>query len=90
MKIITGMKPKRSTGYDGVSNKLLKQISQQIIKPLTHLINLSIDTNYVPPEWKTARIIPLYKSGPKDDCSNYRPISLLPTISKVVEKVINY
>jgi hypothetical protein len=83
------MASKRSSGFDGMSNYLLKQIRHNIDRPLAHLINLSLKLNYVPQEWKDAKIIPIHKGGARDNTGNYRPISLLSTLSKVIEKCVN-
>ena len=53
------------------------------------LINASLIYGYVPPEWKWARENPLFKNGKSNDMDNYRPISVLPTISKVLERVVH-
>jgi hypothetical protein len=79
---------KVSYSHDGISNKKLKAISKTIYFPLSHLINISIALDYVPVAWKTAKLVPLYKSGDATKTTNYRPISLLSTFSKVLEKVI--
>ena len=60
-----------------------------IVAPsLTHIINLSIITGIFPDEWKLARVSPIYKEGAKSDPNNYRPISVLPVISKLIERVV--
>jgi retron-type reverse transcriptase len=64
------------------------KVSRVISYPLSHLINISIKENYIPDSWKAAKIVPLYKSGDTTDTTNYRPISLLSTFSKVLEKAI--
>ena len=56
--------------------------------PLSHIINVSLDAGQFPQEWKAAKIIPLYKSGSKTNFDNYRPISVLPIVSKVIEKIV--
>ena len=88
-KIINGMKPKMSYGENGLSNKLLKHLIIELTYPLTTLINISLENNYVPSSWKVGKIIPILKSGEKNLCTNYRPISLLSTLSKVIEKVVD-
>ena len=82
------MKNKKSFGYDNMSNQCLKFIQKSISRPLTHLINVSIKNEYVPDWWKTAKIVPLLKTGDPTNPTNYRPISLLSTFSKVIEKII--
>ena len=88
-KIISNLYPKKSFGFDGISNEIIKQISSVIITPLCLAINKSIETGIVPESLKVAKIIPIYKSKDKQLLTNYRPISLLPNISKILEKVIH-
>ena len=90
LNTIKGLKPKTSFSFDYVSNKQLKFIAEEICEPLTHLINLSFRLSYTPPEWKRSRIIPIFKSGDKELVSNYRPIALLSTMSKILEKEMSY
>ena len=59
-----------------------------IITPLHHLINLSLETGYVPREFKIAKVVPVFKSGDKHNYTNYLPISLLSSFSKLMEKVV--
>ncbi len=82
------LKPKKSSGSDGISNKTLKQVESEIMKPLLKIINTSIEKNSIPKNWKTAKIVPVFKSGKKDESNNYRPVSLLPACSKLLEKVV--
>lgn len=67
---------------------ILKQISKFIVDPLTYLINQSFQTGVFPDVLKLARITPIFKSGVPTDVSNYRPISVLPTLSKIFEKCL--
>ena len=71
------LKPKLSSGQDSISTKLLKEIVPFIITPLHYLINLSLETGFVPPELKLAKIVPVFKDGTSHEFTNYRPISLL-------------
>ena len=89
MKIIARMKPKKSSSFDGITNFVLKQIVNEVVSPLTRMINVSLRTGLIPDAWKIAKVVPLYKAGREDDFSNYRPISLLPVLSKVIEKVVH-
>ena len=80
---------KKSKGFDDISNDLLKKIITEIAIPLEHVINLSIVNGIVPDKMKIAKVIPIHKKGDPLDISNYRPISLLSSISKVLEKIIH-
>lgn len=73
----------------GLNAKILKSTFHTIKSPLLFVINKCIQANIFPDELKYAKVSPLYKKGDKDDVSNYRPISILPTISKVFEKIIH-
>ena len=88
-KTINNLPTKNSCGYDDISSKLLKVIATVIIKPLTLLINQVLNTGIFPDKLKIAKVIPIYKKGDPQLFENYRPISLLPTISKVLEKIIH-
>ena len=77
----------KACGYDNISNSVLKLCADGIYKPLTHLINLSFSTGQYPTGWKLANVIPLFKKDDRQSKSNYRPISLLPSITKICEKV---
>jgi len=86
--IMNNLKAKNSTGDDGFSTKLLKTIKTEIVKPISILVNKSLEEGIFPSELKLTKIVPIYKSKNKESVDNYRPISLLPSISKIYEKVI--
>ena len=79
-KIIKKIKLKYSTGYDNISNKLIKHARTILVKPLTLLANQIIHRGEFPRQLKIARMKPLYKKGDESSFSNYRSISLLPSI----------
>ena len=79
---------KTSTGYDGISNKLLKGIKNSIITPLAIIFNQSMNQGIFPTAMKEAAVVPLFKSENSEILNNYRPISLLITVSKILEKLI--
>ena len=85
---ITKLSNKSSSGYDGISNKLLKLLNNSISYPLSIIFNQSIQTGIYPDKMKLAEVIPLYKGKDSDEIINYWPISLLITMSKVIEKLI--
>ena len=87
-KTIHKLKTKASCGYDGLSTKLLKQISCSISPTLAIIINQSIFTGIFPEKLKIAKVLPLFKKGDCHQFDNYRPISLLPSISKVIERIV--
>ena len=89
LKIIKSFKSKTSTGVDGLSNKILKTCQYEIIPYIQHIVNLSITTGKVPKQFKTAKVIPIPKSGSRLQVNNYRPISLLPALSKILEKWVD-
>jgi hypothetical protein len=86
---IRGLKVGKAPGPNGLSNRDLKHLPQQAIRPLVALFNAALLTQYFPPVWKHAIVISILKSG-KDPSlpSSYRPISLLDTINKLFEKIL--
>ena len=88
-KYIKSLPSKTSSGYDGISNVLLKGLVDVLKKPLSVVFNKSLSEGIFPNSMKAAEIIPLYKNKDKSQLSNYRPISLLPVISKVLEKLVH-
>ena len=87
-RIINKMQNKFSCGFDGVSNVLVKQLSEELVTPLAIIYNASLQMGVFPSRMKHAEIVPLSKSGPRNISSNYRPISLLLTLSKILEKIV--
>lgn len=87
--IIDKLKPKASSGVDCVSSKLLKFIKNVIVAPLTLIVNQTIETGIFPKKLKIAKVVPLYKKNESFLIENYRPISVLPSMSKVLERVMH-
>ena len=87
-KIIKLLKLKHSSGYDGISTKLIKISSSFISSPLTYICNKSLSSGIFPDRMKYAVVNPLFKKGDKSKTSNYRPISILSSFSKILEKVM--
>ena len=88
LKIIDRLYPKNSCGPDGISVKLIKEIKHEIIKSVTLITNQCILTGVFPDKLKIAKVIPIHKKDDKTQLENYRPIYILPAISKVIEMVI--
>ena len=81
------LKNKNSSGPDHISTNLLKYISDSITIPLCHLYNISFRSGIVPDSLKTAKCIPIFKTGNNQDFSNYRPISLLRSLQNCRKKL---
>ena len=81
--------PKKSTGADELDPQLLVLASPIISDFITHIFNLTLITDSIPSLWKTAHVSPLHKGGPTDDLNNYRPISKLPCLAKILELLVN-
>ncbi len=88
MNTIRSLKSKNSSGHDGISTKLIKKRSPFIVSPLTHICNKLITSGIFPERMKYAIVNPLFKKGEKTELTNYRPISILSSFSKIIEKVI--
>ena len=78
----------KSPGIDGICAYPIKAAVDALLEPLTYLLNLSLLNGVFPAELKQAKIIPIFKKGAKEEINNYRPISVLPFISKIFEKVM--
>ena len=94
-KELCKLNTQKSTGIDEISAIFLKDGANELKGVLTYIINLSIDTKTVPNEMKFAKVKPLFKKGSRLDVSNYRPVSILPIVSKILERavykqVVNY
>ena len=87
-KIIAKLPNKASSGYDKINNKLLKLLKDEISKPLSDLLNKSLVQGIFPLNMKLSEVVPLHKGNKRNVPENYRPISLLVTISKVLEKLV--
>ena len=87
---IKKMKPKTSFGEDLVSTKVLQNVAPTILKPLKHLINLSLKTGFFPEKFKVAKIVPIYKDSDRHEFNNYRPISLLSSLSRLLESIVSF
>ena len=78
------MENKSSSGYNGISNKMLKYIKKEISKPLTQIINQMVDSGIFPSGLKISKIFPIFKKGDVNSLNNYRPISLLPIFERII------
>ena len=88
-KIISSLKNSKACGVDNVDTYILKLIKADIVPAVCHIVNLSLQSNKFPTKWKIAKVIPLYKGkGCKFDPKNYRPVAILPILSKILERAM--
>ena len=89
LQYINNMKPSHCCGHDNISSNTLKLIANEVSPSLTLIINQSLSTGIFPDSLKTAKVIPIHKKDEKTIMSNYRPISILPVLSKIIESVMH-
>ena len=87
-KALINLDPNKALGIDGIGPKVLKYCAKSLVQPLCHLFNLSLSTCVIPTEWKSHRIILIFKSGNRLLISNNLLILLLCNASKVLEQII--
>jgi hypothetical protein len=87
--IINEFVPKKSFDIDGISMNLVKFISTSISVPLAHIYSLSLRNGIFPEFLKISRVVPIFKGGDPELCDNYRPISLVKTFAKLLEKIVS-
>ena len=87
--VLNNLKTNKAIGLDKISARLLKDSSTVMTPILTRLYNRSLASSTFPSTWKTGKVTAIFKSGDQSNASNYRPIMILPTISKVLEKAVH-
>ena len=88
MEELKKLKRHSAPGPDGIENVVLIEASDELVKPLVMMFKKSLRTGVVPQDWRSANVTPVFKSGNKKLVSNYRPISLTSTISKILESLV--
>ena len=89
LSFINKLDPAKATGIDGLGPKIIKLTANVLSSSIAMLINKSLLTGTFPSQFKLAKVFPIHKGGDKTDPSNYRPISILPTVSKIFERHVN-
>ena len=89
MKIIGQLSNSTAFGLDNIDTYIIKLIKGEITPALTHIINLSLRHNTYPEKWKSSKVVPLYKKDDPLNPKNYRPVALIPVLSKVLERVVS-
>lgn len=87
--IIDSLKSECAVGWDNISSAFVKRYKNILVPVITHICNLSLEAGIFPSAFKKALLHPIHKSGPKNCPNNYRPISILPTFSKILERILN-
>lgn len=89
ISIINSLKLSNTSGIDKISTKIIKDNKTIFAGLIVHICNLALNSGQFPKAFKTCVIIPIHKNGPKDVVNNYRPISILPSFSKILERIIS-
>ena len=87
-ELINKLDKTKATGLDKIPCKILKLAANVVVPSLTLVFNQSIISGVFPREWQSARVTPIFKKGIKTDPENYRPISVLPVVAKIFEKLV--
>jgi hypothetical protein len=89
VKLLSSIPNGKATGLDNIQVRLLKASAPSIAPSLAYIFNMSLKTGMFPHEWKHARITPIFKKGTKTNPGNYRPVSVLPVVSKFMERIVH-
>jgi len=82
---LLSLQPNKASDLDNIGHRIIKNCADSLVEPLCHLFSLSLNCMDIPVEWKQHTIVSVFKSEDKTNLRNYRPISLLSSISKVLE-----
>ena len=89
LKLLLKIKPNKATGPDEIPAAMLRTAAEELAPILTKLFQVSLNTGYVPNEWRQAWVVPIFKKGERHQPANYRPVSLTSIICKVLEHIIH-
>ena len=87
-KAFFSLKPNKTPGYDNINVNIVKKIYKELKTPLMRIFNLSLSTGIFPDKLKIAKVSPIFKNSEKDLLTNYRPISVLPCFSEILERIM--
>ena len=87
-RVVSRMRNSAACGADGLCIRFIKICLPSVHHVITHIVNSSLASHHVPDSWKLALVHPIQKTAKSTDIANYRPISILPTIAKIVERVV--
>ena len=86
--LLNKLNKSKPTGLDRISARPIRGCADLICVPICHIFNQSFSQGKLPEDWKSARVTPLFKQGDRDDVNNYRPISVIPVVVKVFERIV--
>ena len=86
--VIDGLKEDLAAGPDEIPPKIIKELKEQLITPITIIFVKLLDEKRIPDNWRLANVTPIFKKGKKSDPGNYRPVSLTNVVGKMMEKII--
>ena len=89
LETLKSINPNKATGPDNIPNKILKMAAEILSPSLSAIFNRSLSMGIYPDDWKMARVLPIFKSGDKDDIGNYRPISIISAFAKVFGRLVH-
>ena len=87
--VLKALQTGKASGPDAINNRILKELAKPLSFPLSDLFNASLIKGKVPALWKQANVTPIHKKNDPSEITNYRPISLLSTVGKVLEKIVH-
>ena len=87
-ELLRNLDVNKALGPDGIPARVLKEYANELAPSLCYLFNKSLSLGVVPSQWKLAHVVPIHKKGSKEHASNYRPVSLLYILSKVLERCV--
>ena len=87
-ELLSSVNVRKATGCDGISARALKLAGTTLAPSLCGLFNQSITSATLPREWKSANVTPVHKGGDETNMNNYRPISVLPIVAKILERIV--
>ena len=88
LKILTKLKTDKAPGVDRLHPRILCELSEQIVDPITNIMQTSLKTSSLPNDWRSANVSPIFKKGNKKSANNYRPVSLTSILCKCMEKIV--
>ena len=88
MKLLSGLNPSKANGPDLPPTRVLKEAATEIVSYLSFISQQSINTGEVPPDWKHANVVAVFKKGSRSEAANYRPVSLKSVPCRLLEHII--